>query len=81
MTRSKSLATIVDVYSFRTGLENFFLSINNLHQNINFTLGEECNGKLVFLVRLLKGELNKENTRIKQEPKENKYQQYIISKA
>ena len=35
-----------DVYSIvkRTLLENFFHHINNLHQNIKFTMGEESNG-------------------------------------
>ena len=40
-----------DVYSIlkRTYLENFFHHINNLHQNIKFTIEEESNGKLVSL--------------------------------
>ena len=37
-----------DVYSIvkRTQLENFFHHINNLHQNIKFTMEEESNGEL-----------------------------------
>ena len=40
-----------DVYSIlkRTHLENFFHHINNLHQNIKFTMEEESNGELAFL--------------------------------
>ena len=45
-----------DVYSFlkHTHLENFFHHINNLHQNIKFTMEEESNGELAFLDTLLK---------------------------
>ena len=45
-----------DVYSIvkRTQLENFFHHINNLHQNIKFTMEEESNGELAFLDTLLK---------------------------
>ena len=45
-----------DVYSIlkRTHLENFFHHINNLHQNIRFTMEEESNGELAFLDTLLK---------------------------
>ena len=45
-----------DVYSIlkRTHLENFFHHINNLHQNIKFTMEEESNGELAFLATLLK---------------------------
>ena len=45
-----------DVYSFlkRTHLENFFHHINNLHQNIKFTMEEESNGEQAFLETLLK---------------------------
>ena len=45
-----------DVYSTLkcTHLENIFDNINNLHQNIKFTMGEESNGELVFLDTLLK---------------------------
>ena len=45
-----------DVYSIlkRTHLENFFHHINNLHQNIKFTMEEESNGELAFLDILLK---------------------------
>ena len=35
-------------------LENLFHHINNLHQNIKFTMEEESNGELVFLDTLLK---------------------------
>ena len=35
-------------------LENFFHHINNLHQNIKFTMEEESNGELAFLDTLLK---------------------------
>ena len=40
-----------NVYSIlkRTHLENFFHYINNLHQNIKFTMEEESNGELAFL--------------------------------
>ena len=40
-----------DVYSLfnRTHLENFFYHINNLDQNIKFTIQEESNGKPAFL--------------------------------
>ena len=37
-----------------THLENFFHHINNLHQNIKFTMEEESNGELAFLDTLLK---------------------------
>ena len=45
-----------DVYSIikRTHLENFFHHINNLPQNIKFTMEEESNGELAFLGTLLK---------------------------
>ena len=45
-----------DVYSIlnRTHLENLFHHINNLHQNIKFTVDEESNGELVFFDTLLK---------------------------
>ena len=45
-----------DIYSIvkRTQLENFFHHINNLHQNIKFTMEEESNGELAFLDTLLK---------------------------
>ena len=45
-----------DVYSVlkRTHLENFFQHINNLYQNIKFTMEEKSNGELVFLDNLLK---------------------------
>ena len=45
-----------DVYSIlkRTHLENFFHHINNLYQNIKFTIKEESNGELAFLDSLLK---------------------------
>ena len=45
-----------DVYSTvkNTYLENFFHHINNLHQNIKFTMEEESNGELAFLDTLLK---------------------------
>ena len=35
-------------------LENFFHHINNLHQNIKFTMEKESNGQLAFLDTLLK---------------------------
>ena len=35
-------------------LESFFHHINNLHQNIKFTMEEESNGELAFLDTLLK---------------------------
>ena len=38
----------------RTHLENFFHHINNLHQNIKFTMEEESNEELAFLDTLLK---------------------------
>ena len=45
-----------DVYSIlkQTHLEKFFHDINNLHQNIKFTMEEESNGELAFLDTLLK---------------------------
>ena len=45
-----------DVYSIlkHTHLENFFHHINNLHENIKFTMEEESNGELAFLDTLLK---------------------------
>ena len=45
-----------DVYSIlkRTHLENFFHHINNLHQNITFTMEEEINRELVVLDTFLK---------------------------
>ena len=48
--------SVDDVYSIvkRTQLENFFHHINNLHQNIKFTMEEESNGELAFLDTLLK---------------------------
>ena len=47
---------VYDVYSIlqRTHLENFFHHINNLHENIKFTMEEERNGELAFLYTLLK---------------------------
>ena len=38
----------------RTHLGNFFHHINNLHQNIKFTMEEESNGELAFIDALLK---------------------------
>ena len=121
-----------DIYFIlkRTHLENFSHHINNLHQNIKFTMKEESNGELAFLDTLLKqnngeisvsvyrmptdtdqylhysshhqtsckesfvsslfsraysiitnkDDLHKENTRIKQVLKENRYQESIICK-
>ena len=45
-----------DVYSIlkRKHLEKFFHHLNNLHQNIKFTMEEESNGELAFLDTLLK---------------------------
>ena len=56
-TPSKGLETIFgDVFLILkcTPLENFFYHINNLHQNIKFTMKEESNGELAFLDTLLK---------------------------
>ena len=121
-----------DIYFIlkRTHLENFSHHINNLHQNIKFTMKEESNGELAFLDTLLKqnngeisvsvyrmptdtdqylhysshhqtsckesvvsslfrraysiitnkDDLHKENARIKQVLKENRYQESIICK-
>ena len=45
-----------DIYSVlkRTHFENFFHHINNLHQNIKFTVEEKSNEDLAFLDTLLK---------------------------
>ena len=45
-----------DVYSIlkHTHLENVYHDINNLHQNIKFTIQEESNGELAFLETRLK---------------------------
>ena len=45
-----------EVYAIlkRMHFENFFQHIDNLHQNIKFTMEEEINGKLAFLDTLLK---------------------------
>ena len=45
-----------DVYSIlkRSHLENFFHHINNLQQNMKFTMEEERNGELAILDTLLK---------------------------
>ena len=41
---------IDDIYSVlkRTHLENFSHHVNNLHQNIKFSMEEESNGELAF---------------------------------
>ena len=44
----------VDFILKRMHLEIFFHHINNLHQNIKFTMEEESNGELAFLDTLLK---------------------------
>ena len=45
-----------DVYYIlqRTHLNIFFHHINNLHQNLKFSMEEESNGELAFLDTLLK---------------------------
>ena len=45
-----------DVYSvfIHSHLENIFHRINNLHQNIKFTMEEQSNEELAFLDTLLK---------------------------
>ena len=45
-----------EVYAIlkRMHFENFVQHIDNLHQNIKFTMEEEINGKLAFLDTLLK---------------------------
>ena len=45
-----------EVYSIfkRTNLEKIFHNINNLHQNIKFSMWEESNGELAFLDTLSK---------------------------
>ena len=53
---SSSSPSVDDVYSILKcmHLENFFHPINNLHQNIKFTMEGERNGELAFLDTLLK---------------------------
>ena len=45
-----------DIYCIfkRMHLQNFFHPINNLHQNIKFTIEEEITGELAFFDTLLK---------------------------
>ena len=47
---------VYDVYSILkcTHLGNFLHHINNLHQNVKFTIEKESNGELAFLDTLLK---------------------------
>ena len=45
---------VVYVILKRTQLENIFSRNNNLHQNINFAMEEENNGKLVSVDTLIK---------------------------
>ena len=51
-----------DIYSILkpTHLRNLFHHINNLHQNIKFTMEEESNGELVFLDTFLKWNIEDE---------------------
>ena len=53
-TLQKSENDLITFILKYTDLENFFHYINNLHQNIKFTMEEESNGELAFLDTLLK---------------------------
>ena len=68
-----------DVYSIlkRTSLENFFHHINNLHQNIKFTMEKEINGVLAFLHTLLKRNNGKISVLVYRKPTHT--DQYLIT--
>ena len=59
------------VYSIlkRAHLENFFDHINNLLQNIKFTMEEKSNNELAFLDTLLKGNNGKISVLVYSKPK------------
>ena len=59
-----------DVYSIvkSTHLENFFHHMNNLHQNIKFTLEKEINGEIAFLDTLLKWNNEKNSVLVYRKP-------------
>ena len=65
----------VDVYSIvnRTHLETIFHHINNLHQNIKFTIQEESNVELAFLNTLLKHNNGKISVLVYRKPKHKQY--------
>ena len=70
-----------DVYSIlkRTSLENVFHHINNLHQNIKFTMEKESNGVLAFLDTLLKRNNGKISVLVYRKPTHT--DQYLITTA
>ena len=59
-----------DVYSIpkRTHQENVFHHINNLYQNIKFTMAEGSNGELAFLDTLLKQNIGKISVLVYRKP-------------
>ena len=68
-----------DIYSILkcTHLETFFHHINNLHQNIKFTMEEESNGELAFPDTLLKWNNGEISVLVYRKPKHtDKYLHY-----